>query len=552
MRYLLPLLLLAWPVFGEIVPSTRLYDWQLGVNVGVRGGIPAQDQTIYTNFTSSATAAQINAGIQNCPSNQVVKLGTGTYSLSTHLIMKDGVILRGTISNNTNATILKPSVNMDQMIIMGQDNAPTAGTAINTNGYAAGISNLTVTSTSGLAVGDLVSISQVINTNIMWDSDGTTTRPIRQQAIITAINSLVVTVWPPLHYGLSSSPRMDTFTQSTRAKRVGIEDLVLDGNAKAVTWGVLMLQASDCWMKNVRTHLLSNYHIVLYYCLFCEFTQCYIDDAPDYASNHAGFLVGNGSGLSSSACAFYDNIMYKVPPGIEMNGGSSGCIIAYNFVYDSQLQTYAAMGLTMNHGPECNYNLYEGNIANMIGSDGYFGGSLYDTILRNWALGWQPTYPTHGRALWLRNDTLYANVVGNVFGVTNITPAAQDPGNVPDWDSNYIYVFGDDGSSGEVRGYDTRVTNTMILHGNWDSVTKAVAWSTNSDHTIPESYYLDSKPSWFYSLDWPPFDSATGYTNRHWSSIPAGYRYLYTTNPPAESGSSGNRSATVSGTFRAY
>src|SRR6266404_8698252 len=49
-------------------------DWR---NVGIAGGIPTVN-TVYTSFSPGASAAQINAAIQACPSNQVVFLNAGT------------------------------------------------------------------------------------------------------------------------------------------------------------------------------------------------------------------------------------------------------------------------------------------------------------------------------------------------------------------------------------------------------------------------------------------------------------------------------------------
>src|SRR5204862_4470067 len=73
---------------------------------------------------------------------------------------------------------------------------------------------------------------------------------------------------------------------------------------------------------------------------------------------------------------------------------------------------------------------------------------------------------------------------------------------------------------------------TTLIHGNWDWVTRSIHWdSTISDHTIPNSLYLTSKPAWFGDRPWPPFDPANPLISTL-VGIPAGFRFKFGTNPP--------------------
>ncbi len=58
---------------------------------------------------------------------------------------------------------------------------------------------------------------------------------------------------------------------------------------------------------------------------------------------------------------------------MEINYGSCGNVFAYNFCYDSSSYGVVGGSIDSNHGPHNSYNLYEGNIAPNIQSDGYFG-----------------------------------------------------------------------------------------------------------------------------------------------------------------------------------
>ena len=75
--------------------ADRLYDW--ASYCGIPGGIPNRT-TIYTTLSSGATPSQINSAVAACPSDQVVLLGAGTFTVSSAILFnagKSGVTLRG-------------------------------------------------------------------------------------------------------------------------------------------------------------------------------------------------------------------------------------------------------------------------------------------------------------------------------------------------------------------------------------------------------------------------------------------------------------------------
>ena len=542
---------------SQVVPSESLVNWTLGTTVGVQGGIPDR-QTIYTTLAAGSTAAQINTAIANCPSNQVVKLGAGTFNLSAPLtIYNNGVTVRGS-GSGAGGTLLKPSGNA---FTIGAISYPDGGTISITSGYAKGATNLTLTSAATVSVGEVVKIDQVMDTSFMWSSDGTGVRTVTQHAIITAKNSNVITIWPPLFYGLTpaNTPQVHKFTGDF-TRMSGIEDLKIDLSGGA-DYFVMMFNDINCWMKNVQETNGNGYYNYWDYTLFCEFVKNNLNGPTSFGPNHGGLLLGqvgiyNNAALGCTAAAVYDNIFIKVGPGIEVNTGSAGCIISYNFCYDGDYGTMQLPGIDLNHSAENMFNLYEGNLVNMFSSDGYFGGECYDTVFRNWSTGWTPTHPTdQSIGIALLERSMYDNVVGNVFGITNnATPVRFAPDNDFDLATPYIYILGVNKSvSDSYNGgaFDAGVSNTMTFHSNWDSNQKAIDWGTNSSHTLPNSLYLAGKPTWFYSLSWPPFNPTTGYTNEYWNSIPAGYRYLNSGNDPPPDTSTPVSSASIgTGTVR--
>ena len=79
-----------------------------------------------------------------------------------------------------------------------------------------------------------------------------------------------------------------------------------------------------------------------------------------------------------SGCLIEDNIIRESFPNIEVNHGSSGNVIAYNFIHNKN----GLIGIDTNHAPHNSFNLYEGNIAHNLMSDGYYGSNSEDTILQ--------------------------------------------------------------------------------------------------------------------------------------------------------------------------
>src|SRR4029078_8062648 len=80
---------------------------------------------------------------------------------------------------------------------------------------------------------------------------------------------------------------------------------------------------------------------------------------------------------------------------------------------------------------------------------------------------------------------------------------------------------------------DNPATLATIIHGNYDVVNNGIVWdSTITDHNVPNSYYLGNKPAWFGDRPWPPYDPASP-SSAAITNIPAGYRWVFGTDPPS-------------------
>ena len=78
---LIALLLLSTTVCAQIIPANRVTTWQPGVTYN--GGIPNRT-TIYKTLSPSGgdDTAAIQAALNSCPANQVVKLTAGVFKIN--------------------------------------------------------------------------------------------------------------------------------------------------------------------------------------------------------------------------------------------------------------------------------------------------------------------------------------------------------------------------------------------------------------------------------------------------------------------------------------
>jgi hypothetical protein len=149
-------------------------------------------------------------------------------------------------------------------------------------------------------------------------------------------------------------------------------------------------------------------------------------------------------------------------------------------------------------------NLWEGNIGIQAAADFIHGSSSHNTVFRSRSSGWQNTTITsNNNAIEFQYKNTYMNVLGCVLGTTGQSNTYEvsypDPTDVSSQKTIWRLGYGGPSWAG-----DPNVKATLLRHGNFDYVTNSVIWDpNNSDHTLPPSLYLSSKPSWWGSLAWP-------------------------------------------------
>src|SRR6185437_8177677 len=165
--------------------------------------------------------------------------------------------------------------------------------------------------------------------------------------------------------------------------------------------------------------------------------------------------------------------------------------------------------------------LFEGNESFNTDSDQTHGNAIYHTYFRNYFSGYRKPFTALDgksvddaagccgplRAAGAHAYAYWFSFIGNVLGTPGQTngwvydakgrPNALPPPGI--WMLGYMDL--------SPQGYDPGVASTAIRDGNFDYLTNAVHWlSTGTDHVLPNSLYLTSKPAFFADYTWPWVD----------------------------------------------
>ena len=521
---------------SEILPAGRRATW----NPGVAGGIPERS-TIFTNL-SSGGGSEIAAAIAACPSNQVVKLGSGEFVITNTLTLmpvwaggvatRNGVTLRGSGTN----TILRLT-NNGNIYIRGENvwsPIPTNIVRDWTSGYSQGLSNITIVSTgtniydsAALRVGSILVLDQINDPSVVnivskdgsWATNSSGirdsgTRAQRQATMVTGVSAETnITFTPPIamtNWSASRTPQ--SYFIGNPASRYSIENMTID--ASGSSWGsvIYIHSATECWISGVRFYKASSHSVDFTAAVNCALVDSDFVEAQSYGSGNYGITISVSSGVLVQNCAF-DYISSPV----LLNGGTTGNVIAYNYcttngVYYSVTNSWLPPSFDSHYVHSC-MDLFEGNVGNSLTLDFTHGSGSHVTALRNRLTGrdkstqTQNTFPINIQA-----TNRYANLVGNVLGTagyhTNyyIDATSLHLGGSP----KTILKFGYIDDSGDTNNADAMVMTSALVHGNYDTVSVGQTWDSGiADHAIPDSYYLSGKPAWFGNMTWPPINPSS-------------------------------------------
>jgi hypothetical protein len=558
--FLFPLILLcASPLsFGQlwsgIIAPPRAVDWS---HAGVVGGIPSGSWTQCGSTIAAGTSASaINSAINACSANHYVQLGAGTFNLTTGLVLKSHVALRGMGADQT--FLIFTGANgcggegASVCMVSGDVNywGKPSNLANWTAGYAPGTTSITLSSKTNLAVGTPVTLDQADDTSDNGDifvcytpkgvcstngDNGGFLRANRSQEQVVTVTSIsgsgpyTVGISPGIYMpNWSSSKSPQAWWPTSPIVSAGVENLSID-SSHASNESVGIFNCSGCWVSGIRSIDPARSHVMAWQSPHTTVQNSYFYRTANQSSSSYGLEFNN-----SSDSVAQNNIFQQLSAPYVNNGSCSGCVMSYNFdvnnlynsgggVYNYQQQSWYP------HTAGDDHILAEGNQGAGMYSDNFHGTHQFQTLFRNAYNGRQPNNgntTTGGLgALLINAYSRFYNVVGNVLGTSSFGRYRSDMGG---GSGSAIVAVG----IGDGVPNDPDTGRTLMMWGNYDTVTGAVRWCGNSSSpgwsstcantsevpsgianyanpvpastSLPASFYLNGKPAWWpSSKPWP-------------------------------------------------
>jgi hypothetical protein len=376
---------------------------------------------------------------------------------------------------------------------------------------------------------------------------------------IAAISGNTVTFDSPLmfSYRVNKQARLVSYPLSSFVQQAGVESLTMsNGDAGNLEFSA----CAYCWAKNVESTMWLNEGGIAFYsgAFRDQVEKSWIHDAAWPVNGGGGYAVNLTFGASE--ILFEDSIVMKANKVVVMRASGAGSVIAYNYMDDGYIDGthyWIETGLNCSHLVGSHHALFEGNQSFNIDSDFTHGASNHCTYFRNYLTGYRAPfngldgfhYDDHTCCGPLRcfADHAYAyweSFIGNICGVSgdmsgwvlsNTDLAGAPPAvwklgwndispNTADATVNTAYP---NSPSGTITGPGCLSSGTncaTIQDGNFNYLTNSIQWASNDTaHTLPNSFYLSSKPAFFTggASVWPPVDPINGVVH----AIPAKARW---------------------------
>lgn len=483
--------------------SSRRSDWTLA---GYPGKIPDVNAVIIDVRAKGAQGdatsddhAAIQQAIDGANAPAVIFFPTGRFKIGSALKLKSGLVLRGAGSD---ASQLEFTSTNGCIHIQG---SATGDAVALVSGYTKDSRKIVVADATGFQVGQGGEIQQENITavdpkgewGVSWGE-----KCIGQMVKIVAIDGNTLTIDPPLNFTYTAAMHPE-IVPLRYVQDVGIEDLTIKRiDTGSETSNVTIRRAADIWVRHVESDNTEKYHFAISRSLHVEIRDSYIHDA--FRKGNGGQGYGTSLSRHVTAVLVENNIFSDLRHAMIVQLGTSGSVFGYNYA-QRNYSDVAGEGIWDKayisvHGHYALVNLFEGNIVGKIDISDYWGPSgPGNTMFRNRCMG-TDKHMDFGpyRGITIDDYSHDQNILANelVGGQTAIT-------------------F--DGHTDSSQGTSTGA----ILHGN--NIHGEIQWDPAiTDHSLPVSLYLASKPAFFGSMTWPAmgpeFDLGAG-------TIPAKARF---------------------------
>lgn len=493
MRYLLLILSLFTTyeyLFTQVIPEELTVNWN-----DIANNIEINQPTIQLNVMDYGAKGDGITNDHQAISDAISSLDgaygyiyfpSGNYLLELPLSIPDSCVLKGDGSKNTTLLFDLDGVATNCISISKSQN--TEFTDI-IGGLTKGSTIIEVQNPDLFEVGDQIEIRQE---NGDWDIAPISwaEHSVGQMTRVMEINgdNLVIESGLRIDYDSELNPEVRRVIPITNC---GVQCLRIKRLDEPITGSganIYMNMATNCYIRGVESDSSAGAHVAVYYGLNILIDGNYFHHAFTYDGEG---MRGYGVALSNhtSECLITNNIFRYLRHAMMIKTGANGNIFSYNYSLEPHRSEPIpdASGDISFHGHYAFSNLWEGNIAQNIVIDHYWGPSgPYNTLFRNRAELWGIIMTTNDL-----DETDKQNFVGNETTDTELFHG--------------MYTL-----SGENHfEYGNNILGDIIPAGTTDL----------SD----DSYYLNEQPDfWGQLMQWPsigiPVELGTG-------TIPAKLRY---------------------------
>jgi hypothetical protein len=338
---------------------------------------------------------------------------------------------------------------------------------------------------------------------------------------VVAINGNQVTIDPPIEMTNWRSARAPgVWWTGNYAIADGVENLTIDmspGVLNSARGGIIIYNAYECWVKNVRTLYGNRNHIWINVSARINVQDNYFFGTKGQASKSYG--VESYSGNSNNL--IQNNICQHVVSCI-ISGGDVGSVYAYNFAVDSG---YHVPNILMGETP-LNHDfggmlLDEGEDTSFAYTDNAHGTSADVTIFRARLRAQDTPHKTNPLiAMQSSSFNRVANIIGSVLGTSSSETNTYQC--LVYGQGQCIFRIGIQSEDFNVPN-DPLVLASLLRWGNYDVVTGAPRWCGTGDeagcdgiseipttgvafingnavpesHNLPPSFYLSAQPQFW-------------------------------------------------------
>ena len=381
------LVLLIIRLAGQVIPDDRLVDWESAIqNINIQ---QPEIQINVMNFGATGNGidndqpAIMDAILSLDGQLGYVYFPPGEYLIEDPIILTDSCILKGA-GSNLSTLIFDLGGNTDNCISISK--SQTNSFVAITDGFNKYNNLITVANINSFNIGDYIEIRQE---NGDWDvvpiswADYSVGQITRVDAIID--NKLLLESNLRIDYSPDLNPEVrpiipisNTGIQCIKIKRV--DEPEEGGGANIYT-----NMAANCFIRGVESDSSVGSHVSVNSSINILIDGCYFHHAFTY--DGAG-MHGYGVNLShhSSECLITNNVFRYLRHAMMIKTGANGNVFSYNYSIEPHRteQIPDASGDISFHGHYAYSNLFEGNIAQNIVIDHYWGPSgPYNTIFRN-------------------------------------------------------------------------------------------------------------------------------------------------------------------------